>query len=85
MYDAYKTGRAERNPAEGWYQGEIWFFDNYIIPLAKKLESCGVFGVSSAEYLDYAIANRMEWEAKGHDLVAQMVEEYCDPTRPCEL
>ena len=23
-------------------QGELWFFDNYVIPLAKKLDECGV-------------------------------------------
>jgi len=31
--------------------GEIGFYDFYIIPLAKKLDQCGVFGVSSDEYL----------------------------------
>lgn len=37
-----------------WYKGELGFFDNYIIPLAKKLKDCGVFGVSSDEFLNYA-------------------------------
>ena len=53
----------------GWYKGELGFFDFYIIPLAKKLESCGVFGVSSEECLNYAEANRSEWEKKGEGLV----------------
>jgi hypothetical protein len=47
MYAAYESGRSDKNPAEGWYKGELWFFDNYVIPLAKKLEECNVFGVSS--------------------------------------
>lgn len=51
MYLAYINGRAEKDPTEGWYGGAIWFFDNYIIPLAKKLDDCGVFGMSSDEYL----------------------------------
>ena len=55
-------------------KGEIWFFDHYIIPLAKKLKSCGVFGVSSDEYLNYAEANRKEWEAKGKEIVREYVE-----------
>ena len=55
MYKAYKQGRSERDPSEFWYQGEIGFFDYYIIPLAKKLKDCGVFGVSSDEYLNYAV------------------------------
>lgn len=53
--------------------GELWFFDFYVIPLAKKLAECGVFGVSSDEYLAYAVANRDEWASKGKDIVAVMV------------
>jgi hypothetical protein len=75
MYRAYKAGRAEKDPSEFWYKGEIGFFDFYIIPLAKKLKDCGVFGVSSDEYLNYAENNRKEWEAKGHEVVARMVEK----------
>jgi len=37
-YKAFKEGRAEKDPSEFWYQGEIGFFDFYIIPLAKKLK-----------------------------------------------
>lgn len=58
MYKAYKEGRAATNPAEFWYKGEIGFFDYYIIPLAKKLKECGVFGVSSDEYLTYAVSKK---------------------------
>lgn len=70
MYAGYAAGRAEKNPLDGWYEGELWFFDNYIIPLAKKLKTCGVFGVSCDELLDYANDNRAEWAAKGRDIVA---------------
>ena len=76
MYLAYLNGRAEKDPSEGWYKPEIWFFDCYVIPLAKKLESCGVFGVSSDEYLAYALENRREWEQKGQDIVAEMALEF---------
>ncbi len=70
-YTAYLAGREEKDPTLGWYNGEIWFFDNYIIPLARKLETCGVFGVSSDEYLNYALANRHEWERRGQDIVEE--------------
>ena len=73
-YQAYKDGRAEKNPADGWYEGEIGFFDYYIIPLAKKLKDCGVFGVSSDEYLNYATRNRQEWESRGQEIVSEMME-----------
>lgn len=73
-YEAYLSGQAQVNPSEGWYDGEIAFFDFYIIPLAKKLKDCGVFGKSSDEYLKYAMANREEWEVRGKDIVAEMQE-----------
>merc|ERR1712048_1319128 len=77
MCTAYKSGRGPaRDPALGWYEGELWFFDNYVIPLAKKLEECGVFGVSSDECLNYALENRKEWESRGRDLVKTMMERY---------
>jgi len=72
-YAAYQEGCAEKDPTDGWYQGELGFFDFYIIPLAKKLKDCGVFGVSSDEYLNYAEQNRKEWERKGKEVVAEMV------------
>jgi hypothetical protein len=75
MYKAYKSGRSAKDPSEFWYQGEIGFFDYYIIPLAKKLRDCGVFGVSSDEYLNYAEKNRVEWEQRGEEIVESMVEK----------
>jgi len=74
LYLAYRSGRAGSNPTEFWATGEIGFFDFYIIPLAKKLKDCGVFGKSSDEYLNYAVQNRAEWEKKGKEIVADMVD-----------
>lgn len=90
-----------------------------VIPLTKKLKECGVFGVSSGEYiyprqlhvlpcvllwlfglthvktltgcftgeyLNYALKNREEWELRGQDVVAGMIEEmkkkYGDVVKP---
>jgi class 3 adenylate cyclase len=75
-YVAYRKGVAGENPPwTGWYNGEIWFFDNYIIPLAQKLHDCGVFGVSYHEYLNYAQENRLEWERKGQEIVERLRAE----------
>jgi hypothetical protein len=76
MSNAYYDGRSDTNPADIWYKGEINFLENYIIPLAKKLNDCGVFGVSSDEYLHYAIKNREEWEVHGEDIVQEMVQKF---------
>jgi len=80
MYRAYTEGRAEKDPTPTWFKAEIGFFDFYIIPLARKLSECGVFGVSSDEYLNYAIMNRNEWEKKGRDVVAGYVKKYRNET-----
>jgi class 3 adenylate cyclase len=75
MYVAFLTGKSQKDPAEGWYMGELWFFDNYVIPLAQKLKICGVFGVSCDEFLDYAKDNRVEWEVKGREITREFAEK----------
>ena len=74
MHAAYKAGRMGKDPLDFWYQGELGFFDNYIIPLAKKLKDCNVFGVSSDECLNYAMQNRREWEQRGQAIVEEFKE-----------
>lgn len=79
MCSAYHAGRGPAtHPVEGWYEGELWFFDNYVIPLAKKLKECEVFGVSGDECLNYALENRKEWETRGRDVVKSMKERYTE-------
>jgi 3'5'-cyclic nucleotide phosphodiesterase len=77
MYFAFRSGRMGADPSTFWYSGELSFFDNYIIPLAKKLKECQVFGVSSDEYLNYAVQNRAEWEVRGKEIVEEMLTEFC--------
>jgi hypothetical protein len=81
-YHAYLEGRAEKDPVAGWYEGELGFFDFYILPLAKKLKDCKVFGVASDEYLNNALSNRKEWEAKGKDLVQRYFTSYKEASKP---
>lgn len=81
QYLAYQSHRGP-DPSKTWYQGELGFFDFFIIPLAKKLNDCGVFGVSGDEYLNYALKNREEWERRGQEVVAGMIKK-CN--KPCYL
>jgi hypothetical protein len=74
MYGAFLAGRSEKDPSDGWYEGELWFFDNHAIPLAKKLIGLGVLGASSNEYLTCAEKNREEWAERGHEEVEIMKE-----------
>lgn len=45
-----------------------------MIPLANKLRDCN-FGAASDEFLNYAVANRNEWSAKGKGLVKDMASK----------
>jgi len=78
MYKAFSNGRGATDPSIGWYKGEIGFFDFYVIPLAKKLQNCGVFGVSSHEYLNYAQLNREQWTREGKSAVEDYLKEYSE-------
>lgn len=63
---AYKQGRAAKDPSEFWFKGEIGFFDFYIIPLAKKVCECGLFGTAGEELLENANKNKeSEWQQCG--------------------
>jgi hypothetical protein len=76
MLKAHRAGRLEENPSEIWYQQELNFFDNTIIPMARKLKACGAFGVYFDEYVNYATQNRHEWERNGSQIVIEMEKTY---------
>eukprot|EP00339_Tiarina_fusa_P025852 CAMPEP_0117000886 /NCGR_PEP_ID=MMETSP0472-20121206/3077_1 /TAXON_ID=693140 ORGANISM="Tiarina fusus, Strain LIS" /NCGR_SAMPLE_ID=MMETSP0472 /ASSEMBLY_ACC=CAM_ASM_000603 /LENGTH=1264 /DNA_ID=CAMNT_0004700725 /DNA_START=238 /DNA_END=4032 /DNA_ORIENTATION=+ len=76
MYCAYEDGRAMKDPSSSWYEGEIMFFDKYVIPLAKKLDDCRVFGVSSDECLNYANQNRKQWAIRGDEIIKEFLARY---------
>jgi hypothetical protein len=69
---AYQQEREICNPTETWYQSQLDFFDNMVIPLARKLKETGVFGSYSDDYLNHAKKNREEWFRKGTTIVHPM-------------
>lgn len=75
MYKAYKEGRTDVDPGTFWYKGEIGFFDFYVIPLARKLQQCQVFGTMGDECLGFARANRQAWMLKGPSAVNSMIRK----------
>jgi hypothetical protein len=68
-----KGGKAmgSKDPADFWYQGEIVFFDETVIPLCTKLHESGAFGEDAEEFVNYAKSNRQAWHSKGNDMVSQ--------------
>jgi hypothetical protein len=78
---------AERWAVEHWYEGELAFFDNHVIPLAKTMTTCGAFGTSLDEYLTYALENREEWARKGREITLKVlgtIPKRCVATMPVE-
>lgn len=73
LYIAFKEGRFPHDPAQTWYEGEMKFFDTYLIPLATRLQECEAFGPSSSDYLKYAQKNRRKWEEHGKTVVENMI------------
>jgi hypothetical protein len=76
MYSAFENERLEKDPSKDWYEQEIKFFDNFVIPLAKKLQGCGMFGVAGDDALHCAQANRKEWVVKGVVMVGELKKKY---------
>ena len=52
------------------------FFDSTVIPLAKKLVSCGILGEAAEELLENSFLNRDEWEVQGHAIMKIYLEHY---------
>lgn len=73
MYTAYLNGRGEKDPSHTWYQGEIDFFDHYIIPLARNLSECGINIEASKKFVENAKENRRLWEVEGEALVERYI------------
>jgi 3'5'-cyclic nucleotide phosphodiesterase len=72
LLEAFRAGRAGKDPSEFWYDGELGFFDFYIIPLAERLKECPAFYTSGRELLLYAESNRKEWAAKGQSVLESL-------------
>jgi hypothetical protein len=69
--------RADTNPANSWYRGEMDFLDHYILPMIEKLRVCGVLSTERIDsYSRNATINRKEWEKRGEEIVDEMVRRY---------
>jgi hypothetical protein len=63
LHDCYKKGLCV-DPRPGWYQGQIGFFDNYVIPLSQRSKSYLREDFSNS-LLNYGLTNRKIWMAHG--------------------
>ena len=77
MCEAYRSGRqnGQKDPADFWFQGELHFFDDVVLPLATKLTDCGAFGEDAEEFLLFGKANRRDWDSRGRDVLMDYLSE----------
>lgn len=73
---AYQTGLEDKDPSEYWYDHELQFFDDYVIPLASRIKEFQVFGVAGNECLSYALDNKAEWVLNGRAIVKSLTESF---------
>lgn len=92
MDAAWRAGRAEKDPTQDWYQGEIGFFKFYILPLADRVKHSSAFGALGTELYHCAESNMLEWQMKGIRIVDELGQATADknlvtyqPKESCEL
>lgn len=80
LFHAYHvSGRVqmgESDPSVGWRDSQLFFYDIYILPLARKLRRCGAFGRQRGrEIVRNAKGVRKRWEAEGGEVTERMIRE----------
>jgi hypothetical protein len=73
LYVAFKMGRSDIDPSNDWYENQLGFFKLYIIPLAGKLQKCGVFGKLGWEWKKNAVLIRDRWIREGEEIAKDMI------------
>lgn len=73
---AYHAGNSEVNPAVCWYESELNYFENFLLPLLSRLIDTGVFGGSSESYLTRALDNSRAWKSGGEVMIQDMVDRF---------
>ena len=73
IYVAHRDGRGP-NPADGWCENQITFFDSYIAQLAERLDATNVFGDGGSQFLENVHQNRERWILDGSKLTYELIE-----------
>jgi len=68
MKQAYQAGHFDKDPTENWFAGEVNFLNDYVVPLATRLQASGVLGAYGDACLDEAQDNLNHWEKSGKSL-----------------
>jgi hypothetical protein len=86
MYQVtHHVDRADKDPAESWYVGELAFFDKFVIPLATGLRDCVIFGwaPTGKAYLQMTIDDQRLWASNGQNILCGRMEGLLRKTQSC--
>jgi len=64
LWAAHSAGRGPL-VTNNWYDGQIGFYDTYILPLTKRLSSSDLFGKIGNTFYENALALRSRWLEEG--------------------
>lgn len=68
LESAQKTIPTAASPMDGWFMGQLAFFDNVVLPLARRLRDLGL----PLSYLRCATENKEQWLLKGKEVVQEL-------------
>ena len=70
------AGRGD-DPAFGWYENQITFFQSYALPLAHRLAEMGVFEKEVGEMFAKGVElNKRQWMLEGADVTSKLVYDW---------
>lgn len=75
LYLAHSSDRLTFNPEENWYENQIGFFCHYIIPLSRKMQTCGVFGTTGYVFEYFATQNNKRWMEEGEAISENIIRD----------
>lgn len=75
FYVAHLNERLSFDPEESWYENQIGFFSHYILPLAGKMKTCGVFSTTGNVFEYFAMENKKRWIEEGEVISEEIIRD----------
>jgi len=72
---AYVNDRSAMDPSKQWFENQIGFLESYLLPLCKKLDHIGVFGIVGPKFAEITTKNRDTWLIQGIKVTDQAIKD----------
>mmetsp|Transcript_39074 Transcript_39074/g.94478 ORF Transcript_39074/g.94478 Transcript_39074/m.94478 type:complete len:717 (-) Transcript_39074:77-2227(-) len=74
-YLAFLEERSSKDPSESWYEDQLKFFDNLVLPLTETGTETGVWDILSDQLFQQATRNRLKWELEGKNICESLIQK----------